>query len=321
MMLSLPALPVGIERNIPVQTHPGHVDSQQLFPDSVALRRRQIRLLEYSVLEMIYHGTIRNERQRIGQVGVVELTGIRTEEALRPFPGKEFHGHGMYLARLQRRPHRCQRHTVSVHPCRKSMSCLVGHHLHVMLRSVEVCEDKRHLVIGNAGAEAAACLAFRRKNIQQLPVQHHAEELAGLRTQFVIELPALRQNIVRRPYRSRIAGTECQCVICKAHRVFLTKTLRLLLIDLRRHRHQIFHHGRTELLHVFLRIAVAHHPVVTKLHITIVAQLASHLIPQMHKLVIQTVKIRLMILVPLSLRLPCGQTACVIRIGLKRRDL
>ena len=67
--------------------------------------------------------------------------------------------------------------------------------------------------------------------------------------------------------------------------IFLAQALRLLLIDLRRHRHQIFHHGRAELLHVFLRIAVAHHPIVTKLHIAVVAQLASHLIPQMHKLV------------------------------------
>ncbi len=65
MMLSLPAFPVGIERNIPVQTHPGHVDPQQLFPDRVALCRRQIGLLEYSVLEMVNHGTVRNERQRI----------------------------------------------------------------------------------------------------------------------------------------------------------------------------------------------------------------------------------------------------------------
>ena len=182
MMLSLPAFPVGIERNIPVQTHPGHIDPQQLFPDRVALCRRQIRLLEYSVLEMVYHGAIRNKRQRIGQVRVVELTGIRTEEAFRPFPGKEFHGHGMNLTRLKRRPHRRHGHTFSVHPCRKGMSCLVGHHLHVMLRTVEICKDKRHFVIGNAGAETAARLAFRGEHVKQLSVQHHAEELACLGT-------------------------------------------------------------------------------------------------------------------------------------------
>ena len=63
MMLALPAFPFGLERNISVQLHPGHINPKQFLPDGMALRRGHFRLFIDDMLKMINHRPIRNESQ------------------------------------------------------------------------------------------------------------------------------------------------------------------------------------------------------------------------------------------------------------------
>ena len=44
----------------------------------------------------------------------------------------------------------------------------MGHYLHVVLGAVKVGKDKGNLIIGDAGAVAAAALALGGKHVQQL---------------------------------------------------------------------------------------------------------------------------------------------------------
>lgn len=135
------------------------------------------------------------------------------------------------------------------------MARLMGHNLHVMLGAVEVCKDKGNLIIRDAGAVAAAGLALGGEHVQQLPVQHGAEKYAGLRRQLIIEFLALRQNIIRRPNGTGIAGAELQCIVRKAHGIFLPQPLGLLPVDAVCQRYQIGAHRSTEFLHILLGIA------------------------------------------------------------------
>ena len=70
-----------------------------------------------------------------------------------------------------------------------------------------------------------------------------------------------------------------------------------------------------------LVVAVSSHPVIAKLGKVGIAQLLPHLISKMHKLIIQTVQLCLIVLIPLSLRLPSGQSSGIILVIFKGRHL
>ena len=321
MTLPLPALAVAVERDIVAELHPRHIHAQQLFPDRVALRRGHIRLFVDDMLEVVDHRAVRDEGQRARQMTVEEFAGIAAEEALGPRPGEELHGHGVHLARLEARPDVGIRDAVAVEPRGEGMAGLVRHDLDVMLRAVEVGEDKRHMVVAQRRAVAARALAGGRKDVQQLVIQHEVEELAGLRRQGFVEPLALRENFIRRAARLRVAAAEHEGVVGEVHGIGLAEAGGLLFINRGCHRHDIFDDGRAELLHVFLRIAVAAHAVIAQLRIAAVAQLAAHRIAQMHELVIDLVQLRLVRLVPAAFRLPRGKSARVVRAVFERGQL
>ena len=103
MALALPALALSVEGNFS-GLDPGHVHAQQLQPDPVALLRGQLGLFVHDVLEVVHQGAVGDEGQGALQVVIAELPGILPEEAFRPGPGEELHGHGMDLTALHAGP-------------------------------------------------------------------------------------------------------------------------------------------------------------------------------------------------------------------------
>ena len=321
MHLPLPALAVAVERDLAAELHPRHVDAEQLLPHIVPLARGHVRLFVDDVLEMVDHCAIRDECQRTGQMAVTELARIFAEEALGPRPREELHRHGMDFAALHARPDRGIRHAVAVHPRGKGVARLVRHDLDVVLRAVEVCKNERDFIVAKARAVAAARLARRGQHVHQLIVQHHVEEFTGLGRQLLVEFLPVRQNRIRVAARLRVAAAEHQRVVGKRHRIFLAEPLRLLAVDAVRQRHEVLHHCRAELLHIGLAVAVAPHPVIAERRISAVAELFAHRVAQMHHLIVDVVKLRLMLLVPRALGLPRRQPPRVVRIVLERRQL
>ncbi len=321
MVLPLPALSLAVEGNIAVQLHPGHVDSQQALPLSVALGGGQLRVLVDDVLEVVHHGAVGDEGDGVGQVAVAELALVRAEEAGGVHPAEELHAHGVDLAGLHAGPGVLSRDALAVHPVGEGVACLVGNHLHVTLGAVEVGEDEGRLVIGDAGAVAAGLLALGGQDVQQLAIQHVAEELAGLRGQLVVELPALGQDVVSRAHRTGVAAAELQRRVGEAQGIRLAQEPGLLLVDILGHGHQVLLHGLAELLHVLLGVAVAAHAVVTQGGVALVAQLSAHLIAQVDQLIVEIVQLRLVVLVPPALGLPGGQAAPVVAVGLEGGQL
>ena len=315
MALALPRLAVCEEGNGSVQLHPGHIDLLQLLPLGVALGGRHLRVGVDLVLEVVHQGAVGDKGEGPGQMTVQIFFGIRTEEALRPGPGHELHGHGVDLTGLHPRPDVTGGHPIPVHPAGKGVARLVGDHLHIPLGSVEVGKNEGHLVVHDAGAVAAAGLALGGQHVQQFILQHGAEKLAGLRGQLIIELLPLGQDIVRRPLRTGIAGAKFQGVVRVAQRVLYADPAGLLLENPVGQRHQVLAHGGAELLHILLGIAVAAHSVIAQGGISLIAQLFAHLIPKTGQFVINAVQVALVVLVPAPHCLPGGQAAGIVRIG------
>ena len=197
----------------------------------------------------------------------------------------------------------------------------MGHDLHIVLGTIKVGKDKGNLVIGNAGAVAAAAFAFGGENIQQFIVQHHAEEFAGLGRKLIIELATHGKDLIRCADGLGIAGAEFQRVIGKAHRIFFAQTLRLLAINAVRYRNQILYDRLAELFNVFLGIAVTTHAIIAQRRIPLISKLFTHLVPQMSQFIIQLIKFGLVFLVPVAFSLPGSQTACIIGVALKGSKL
>ena len=159
---------------------------------------------------MVHHRAVGDEGQRVGKVAVHKLVRVRPEEALRVQPAEKLHAHRVHLARFQGRRGVFRRDALAVHPVGKGVARLVGDHLHVALRAVEVGKDERDLVLQDVGAETAAHLALGGKHVKQSSVQHRAEKLAGFGRKRVVKRPALRQDVVRRAHGARVAAPEAQ---------------------------------------------------------------------------------------------------------------
>ena len=321
VVLALPALALAVEGDLAVQTHPRHIDAEQLLPHGMALRRGEIRLLIHDVLEVVHHGAVGDEGERVREMAVAELRGILAEEAVAPRPGEKFHGHGVNLARLHRGPHERGGHAVAVQIAGEGMARLVRDDFHVVLGAVEVCEDEGHAVIGNGRAVAAAFLAGRGEHVHQVDAEHRAEELARLGGELVIELFALGQDVVRAAGRARVAGGKAQRLVRKAERIRLAEPLGLCAADAVRQRDEIFHDGGAELLHVRLAVAVALHAVVAERGVALKAKLFAHLVAQVHEPVIDLVHFRLVFLIPAALGLPGGQALGVVGARLEGGEL
>ena len=227
----------------------------------------------------------------------------------------------MHLTGLHGGPHIVHGDAVAVHPAGEGVTRLVGDHLHVALGAVEVGEDEGHLVVGDAGAVAAARLALGGEDVQKLLCPHGAEEFRGLRGQLIVELIALLENILGGARGAGVTRAEHEGVVGKAHGVGLAQTLGLCAVDGIRHGDEVLHHGGAELLHVGLGVAVTPHAVVAQGGVALVAQLLAHGVAEVGQLVVDAIQLGLIVLVPLTLGLPCGQTAGIIGVGLEGGEL
>ena len=268
---------------------------------------------------MIDHRAVGNERERSGEMAVKILARILAEEALRPGPRHELHRHGVDLARFHARLIHGDAPCVEI--CLKGVSRLVRDDLYIVLRAVEVGEDERNIVVGNGRAVAARRLALGGEDVEQFALSHHAEERARLRRKLVIKLLPVGKDVFGVAAGARVAAAERERRIRKAQRIRLSEPLRLLAVDALGDRHKILAHCGAELLHIRLAVAVSAHAVVAERRIPLVTELSSHSIAQVRQLVINAVQLALVRFVPRTLRLPRGETAAVVRVGLERREL
>ena len=189
--LPLPTLALAVEGDL-AGLQPGHIHPQQFLPDLVPLLVVKLRILVDDMLEMVHHGAVGDEGQGAHQVAVPEFPGIVPEEALRPGPCEEFHGHGVDFAAFQAGPNGRGRDPLPVGKAGESVAGLVGHHFHVVGSAVEVGEDEGNLVVQNAGAVAAAGLAglalhHRADSGGNLRAGRLAEAVAGVHVQLMDE--------------------------------------------------------------------------------------------------------------------------------------
>ena len=201
------------------------------------------------------------------------------------------------------------------------MPRLVRDDVHISLCSIEVGKNEGRFIIQNAGAIPSSLLSLGRKQVHQLIFQHIIKEFSGFRRAPLIEFLTGCHDILRFPHRLRISAAELDGIVRIAHRVGFPKALCLSLVHLRRHRNHIFDNSFPELFHIRLVIAVPVHAVITKLHKVVVAQLLSHLIAQVHHLIIDFIQLVLIVFVPLPLRLPGGKTSLIIFVVFKQCHL
>ena len=181
VVLSLPAFPFTIERNVSIEFQPWLIKLHKLFPLPMALFRTQFRLLIDDMLEMIHHRPVRKESQRSGKVRIVVLSRIFSEEFRGKGFRKEFHRHGVHLAGLHTRPDCFKRHTVSVQIGGKGVPRFMRNDLNIMLGSVEVREDKGRVVVLETRTVSSALLTFGREKVHQLILHHVLEKFRRFR--------------------------------------------------------------------------------------------------------------------------------------------
>ena len=320
MRLALPALALTVEGQV-IALHPGHIHFQQFTPDVVALLGRILGMRIHFMLEVVHHRAVRDEGQRTRKVLIEELIGILLKEVLRPRPCKEFHGHGVDLTAFQRRPLAFHGNDIARHITGKSVSRFVRHDLHIMLRTIEVGKNKGALIVRQGGAIAAARLAGLGFHIQQFVIQHQVDELRRFGRQFVVELSAVFQNFLRRALGRSVAAAVEQRFLIKGHGIGNAKAFRLLFADLLRHRHKILAHGRAELLHILLVIAVALHIQVSQRDVVVIAHLLGHRGAQCGELIVDLIQFCAVFGIPLAFGFPRAAALGVIGVLLEDAQL
>ena len=210
MALPLPTFALTEEGDLAVEFQPGLIDAEKTLPFGMAFGGRHFGLFVDDVLEVVDHRAVGDEGQRARQMAVHELLCVGTEKAIRVPPAEELHAHRVHFAGFRRRSRIFRRDPLAVHPVGKGMARLVGDDFDVALCPVEVREDERTLIQHEIGLISAAFLALGGENVHQFLVQHRAEELAGFRRQFVVELLALFQDVLRRSDGLRVAAAEAE---------------------------------------------------------------------------------------------------------------
>ena len=135
---------------------------------------------------MVHHRAVGDEGQRAGQVRVAELARVRAEEILRPGPGKELHGHGVDLAGLKRGPLALARDNEAAGEVGEGVAGLMGDHVHIPGRAVEIGQDEGLMVRREAGAVSASPLVLPRLHVKRLCLQHKVNELPGFLTHVMV---------------------------------------------------------------------------------------------------------------------------------------
>ena len=79
-------------------------DLLELLPGLMPLGRGQVGMGIHLMLEVVHQGSIGNKGEGGGQMAIPELPRIPAKKSLRPGPGQELHGHGVYLTGLHAGP-------------------------------------------------------------------------------------------------------------------------------------------------------------------------------------------------------------------------
>ena len=170
------------------------------------------------------------------------------------------------------------------------VSALVGNNIGVAAGSVEVCEDKRRLVIRDIGHVTAGRLCFAPDNIEKLVIAHEIHELCGLGRKLVIHLSSGFQNLLRSADGCGISLSEVHTLVI-VHQVIQPEALSSSLVELFRERNKILLHLLPELRDIASVIAVAHHSRVAERQIVLVPHGLALMRAVLHEPVIQIVQL------------------------------
>ena len=172
------------------------------------------------------------------------------------------------------------------------MSCLMGDHVHIPGRAVEVCQDKGLPEFRKLRAVAAAPLVLAAVHVEGFVFQHHIDEGAGLVSHGVIHLPCRGEDLFF-PKRLRISARQENAVVIE-HVVLHAEAFRVLRAQAGDHRNHIPQDVFPEHADLFLIVAEPAHPVIAKLDEVAVSHLLRHAVPDMDHAVIDAVQLLLM---------------------------
>ena len=122
------------------------------------------------MLELIHGAAVGQKAEGTGHVAEVVLLGIRPEEALHPGVGEELHTHGVDLGRIEGGPGVFHGPLAPAGVHLEGMAELVGQHVDVVARPVEVGKDVGGLVLVDEGAVAAGGLAVLGLQVHEFGV-------------------------------------------------------------------------------------------------------------------------------------------------------
>ena len=261
MMLLLPEA-TGIEISIVTVIQVRLILLLEIAPDGFPALRIQRRILIDNILELIHHGSVRNEHHGIFKMHL-DITGrVTSEEAVNPGFRKEFHRHGMGLCRLHGDIRMFTNRIISGEVSLEGMATLMGDHICIIRSSIEVGENEGRSVVRDISHISAGCLILPALYIEEFILTHKIHEFTGLRRQLSIEFPAGCEYLLVVTDWHGIPLIEVNSFI-KIHQMVYAQALSSSLM-------QFFHKGNKILLHLpaegsnlLCSIGITHHSGIT----------------------------------------------------------
>ena len=323
MQLALPRGAGAIEGHA-VKIQPRTVLFVQLGPFFIALVRGQIRVFVDDMLKFVHLAAIGQEIQssrKMVRFGAVSLVAI---EFLQPGPAKEFHGHGMNFAALQRgRGALPQLSGFRGQVAGEGVAALMGENFHVVRSAVEIGEDKGRLVIGQIRAIAAGHLALFGDQIKQMHPVHLVDKAPGLLVHLPIHLHSRAIGVVKAPLWLGVAAVAGDRIVIEFE-ILQPQPLGLGLFHLYHPGDNLVDNLLTEDGGVLGVIAVAGHPQIAQLHKILEAQLFGNGRAHLHQLVVNLVVFLFMGGIKIAFRLisgPAGLPVWAFLINAQLREI
>ena len=175
---------------------------------------------------------------------------------------------------------------------------LMGDHIHIPGRPVEVCQDKGLAVLLEFRAVTAAPLVFAAVHVKGLVFQHHVDEGSGFRSHGVIHLPGRGKDL---PFAEglRISARQENSVVVE-HVVLHSEPFCIFRAQAGHHRNHIPQDVFPEDADLLLVVAEPAHPVIPQLDEVAVSHLFRHAVTDMDHTVINLVQLFLMRREPFS---------------------
>ena len=148
----------------------------QITPHFISLFRCQFRIRIYNILKLIYHRSVRNENTGIFKMHIHIICSACAKKQIHPGFRKEFHGHGMGFRRFHGDIGMFPNRISCYHKSLKCMSALMCDHICISTRSIEICKNKRSLIIREIRHISAGFFGFTPQHIKQVIVTHKIHE-------------------------------------------------------------------------------------------------------------------------------------------------